>query len=144
MYVIAEAMIDRRSSLTDYIALAPHVLEGEFTDGGDGMFPVLDSEALLPPIREWVTCYMYSLVSCHLNSLFSILCSPSYRYVCIITYSELSDSDDSDSRSADTTEPTERPRQPSLAFDNRTSNVSDTYLHFVQSLLKECKVRVSH
>ena len=34
-------------------------------------------------------------------------------------------------------------RQPSLAFDRRTSTVNEAYLQFVNTLLKECKMKVS-
>lgn len=34
-------------------------------------------------------------------------------------------------------------RQPSIAFDRKTSTVNEAYLQFVNTLLKECKVKVS-
>lgn len=35
-------------------------------------------------------------------------------------------------------------RKPSLALDRQASAINDTYLHFVSTLLKECKTKVSH
>ena len=34
-------------------------------------------------------------------------------------------------------------RQPSIAFDRKSSTVNEAYLQFVNTLLKECKTKVS-
>ena len=51
---VIDAMVDKRSTSADYVALAPHVLEGleQLCERADGQFPELQSDVLLPPTSE--------------------------------------------------------------------------------------------
>ena len=47
-------MVDKRSSSADYVALAPHILEGleQLCERASGQFPELNSEVLAKPMSE--------------------------------------------------------------------------------------------
>ncbi|XP_067950634.1 DENN domain-containing protein 5B-like isoform X2 [Watersipora subatra] len=110
-----DAMVDKRSVSADYVALAPHILEGleEMCDRVDGQFPELNSQVLVPPASDDdQEDILTALVSKR----------PSNGEAPVMDRKELH-------------------RQPSLAFVRKNSTVSEAYIQFVDALLKEIKVK---